>query len=112
MDSKNLAQNDGSAFYGFDRGLVGHTSEVEEGHASDCSRLTAALTVNIIDTYQKCSKDFLPMTKKQHRILTQPSKAVGNDGMDNEESNLICRVYDKLASDKGQTSYTILENLQ
>ena len=67
--------------------------------------------MSIVETYQKCNKDFLPVAKKQHRILTQPSKATGNDGMDNAESNLICRVYDKLVSNKGNTSYTILESL-
>jgi serine/threonine protein kinase len=68
------------------------------------------LTLGIVDTFQKCSPDFVPATKKEHRVLTSPSVPAGNDGLDNEEANLICRVYDKLISHHGVV-YTIIEGL-
>jgi len=68
-----------------------------------------ALTVDIVKTYTKCNNKFKTIEVLPQRILTNPSEAVLNNGSDNSESNLICRVHDKLLSPS--SSFTILDLL-
>ena len=72
-------------------------------------RPVIALTSHIIVTYKNCNDSFQPVNKLPRRILTQPSEGVLNHGLDNEESNLICRVHDILNND--DVKYTILDLL-
>jgi serine/threonine protein kinase len=67
------------------------------------------LTLNITSTYKRCNIEFKPVNKLPRRILTQPSDGVLNDGLDNEDSNLICRVHDILESPSAK--YIILDLL-
>ena len=98
MDRNKLEQTAGSAFGGFAVDLPVKMAQ------SDTSRPTSTLTMSIVETYQKCNKDFLPVAKKQHRILTQQARRLGTMVW----TMLIkpcCRVYDKLVSNKGNTSH-------
>lgn len=62
--------------------------------------------------YVKCNAEFRGIPKLPQRLLTQPSDGVYNDGLDNVECNLICRVNDKLESESGSRAcYTILDSL-
>jgi serine/threonine protein kinase len=82
------------------------------GLESGARRVTTtiqALTLNIIDTYSRCNPAFRAVEKLPQRILTNPSEGVLNDGFDNEEGNLICRVHDKITHD--DTTYTVLDLL-
>ena len=72
-------------------------------------RPLVSLTVNINSVYKTCNPAFKPTEKYPQRMLTNPSDAVGNNGLDNEEANLICRVNDQLLSQK--SAYTILDLL-
>jgi len=67
------------------------------------------LTQNVVGTYKSCNSSFKPIHKLPRRILTQPAEAVLNDGLDNEESNLICRVHDVLEC--ASAKYVILDML-
>ena len=64
----------------------------------------------------KCSAAFKPVNSIQRRVLTNPSEGVGNGGIDNEEANLICRVYDTIlnstaAAQLVTSTYTVLDLL-
>lgn len=56
------------------------------------------LTIDVARTYEGISSDFRAFDVSQisQRLLTQPSVGVTNSGRDNEDANLICKVYDKL----------------
>ena len=101
-------------------GGVGEVEAVGEGSSSGVDegqqyRLAGelppsrSLTGRILDVYAKCNADFRGIPKLPQRLLTQPSDPVHNDGLDNAECNLICRVNDKLESESA--SYTILDSL-
>lgn len=75
----------------------------------DSKNCLYGLTVNICKTFKACNKDFNPIAQLPQRVLTQPSEGVLNNGMDNSESNLVCKVHDELLSD--HNSYTILDIL-
>ena len=68
-----------------------------------------AMTIDILDTYTKCNPSFRVVDKLPQRVLTNPSEGVANNGADNEEANLICRVHDQIIC--SQTCYTILDLL-
>lgn len=70
-----------------------------------------ALTINLVDTYAKCSPDFKYSLKTApRRVLTKLSKGVHNNANDNAEHDYICRVGDQIANPDGQ-AYEILERL-
>ncbi len=71
--------------------------------------LLAALTLFISHTYKSCDPKFKPIQTLPQRILTVPSEPVLNNGKDNQDANLICRVHDKLGS--GERIFTILDLL-
>ncbi|RYH28790.1 hypothetical protein EON65_10825 [archaeon] len=71
--------------------------------------LLFAITAGLIRSYKKCNADFRPIETMPQRILTNPPESVSNNGYDNQEANLICRVHDPLVStDK---TYIILDLL-
>jgi dual specificity protein kinase YAK1 len=67
------------------------------------------LTVNITDFYKLCNPSFRKVNKLPQRMLTKPSEPALNDGFDNKDGNLICRVHDKI--ENGEVAYTILDML-
>jgi serine/threonine protein kinase len=74
---------------------------------------TYNLTVGIVDTYTKCNPSFKSVEKLPQRVLTNPAIPTYNNGNDNAECNLICRVHDTLesVSSTGTSVYTILDLL-
>lgn len=76
-------------------------------HRSKCPLIL--LTQNVVTTYKTCNSSFKAIHKLPRRVLTQPSEAVLNDGLDNAESNLICRVHDILECSSGK--YIVLDML-
>ena len=68
-----------------------------------------AMTIDILDTYTKCNPSFRVVDKLPQRVLTNPSEGFANNGADNEEANLICRVHDQITC--SHTCYTILDLL-
>lgn len=68
-----------------------------------------AMTIDILDTYTKCNPSFRVVDKLPQRVLTNPAEGVSNNGADNEEANLICRVHDQIIF--SHTCYTILDLL-
>lgn len=67
------------------------------------------LTINISTTYKVCNPEFKPIEVLPQRLLSNPSEPVSNNGQDNVDGNLICRVHDKLKF--GERSFTILDLL-
>ena len=67
------------------------------------------LTTEILQTYVQCNPKFKVIDRLPQRILTNPSEGVHNNGADNEDRNLICRVHDKILCDNDV--YTILDLL-
>ena len=72
-------------------------------------KIIKALTVEILGTFNVCNPEFRAIHKLPQRILTNPSEGLMNNGMDNEEANLVCRVHDKIICRKD--TYTILDLL-
>lgn len=73
--------------------------------------LLKALTIDILNTYSRCSSAFgYSLNYAPRRVLTKNSKGVHNCGHDNAEHDYICRVGDKINNPDGQ-SYEILERL-
>eukprot|EP00930_Biecheleria_cincta_P063974 TRINITY_DN4951_c0_g1_i1.p1 TRINITY_DN4951_c0_g1~~TRINITY_DN4951_c0_g1_i1.p1 ORF type:complete len:782 (+),score=121.73 TRINITY_DN4951_c0_g1_i1:136-2481(+) len=71
-----------------------------------------AMTVNLIDTYNKCCEEFTYSPASNiKRTLTWPAEGVHNSGLDNADYNLICRVGDTVVNRERGLSYTIVENL-
>ena len=68
-----------------------------------------SMTIDILGTYTKCNPHFRVVDKLPQRVLTNPSEGVGNNGADNEEANLICRVHDQIIC--ADICYTILDLL-
>ena len=68
-----------------------------------------SLSINIVETFTQCNKDFRAIEKLPQRILTNPNEPSPENSDDNIESNLICRVHDRLES--GRTSYKVLDLL-
>ncbi|KAJ1423350.1 kinase-like domain-containing protein [Ochromonadaceae sp. CCMP2298] len=67
------------------------------------------MTHEFVDTYKRCNPAFRVIEALPQRILTNPGEGVLNNGLDNEESNLICRVHDTLQSRKH--TFTVLDLL-
>ena len=67
------------------------------------------LTTEILQTYVQCNPKFKVIDRLPQRILTNPSEGIHNNGLDNEDRNLICRVHDKILCDNDV--YTILDLL-
>ena len=57
------------------------------------------MTQDFVKTYKKCNADFKAIEVLPQRVLTNPSEGVLNNGFDNEESNLVCKVHDTFAMD-------------
>jgi dual specificity protein kinase YAK1 len=75
----------------------------------DNANILRALTMQVLKTYQRCNPSFKPHEKYPQRILTHPSEGVQNNGFDNCEANLICKVHDSLICN--DDVYTILDLL-
>lgn len=73
------------------------------------SRPLISLTSQIVDTFKLCNPDFHLTEKLPQRVLTQPSEGVLNNGLDNKDGNMICRVHDVLTH--GESKYTVLDLL-
>ena len=73
--------------------------------------LVISLTSNIANTFQRCNPSFKAVSKLPGRLLTNPGEGVRNDGADNRDHNLICRVHDGLFSSVSNSTYTILDSL-
>lgn len=56
------------------------------------------MTEDFINTYKTCNPQFRAIEIKPQRILTHPSEPLLNNKLDNEDSNLICKVHDILQS--------------
>jgi hypothetical protein len=69
--------------------------------------LIFSATIDIVTTYKSCNKDFKAIQVFPQRILTNPAEGTLNNGLDNAEGNLICRVHDKLQN--GNHLFTILD---
>lgn len=110
MDSfQRLSAADGSAFVSAAT-MVGDRVDlpIATGRKFLKNRMYA-MTIDILDTYTKCNPSFRVVDKLPQRVLTNPSEGVANNGADNEEANLICRVHDQIIC--SQTCYTILDLL-
>lgn len=59
--------------------------------------LLFALTHEYIGTYKRCNPGFKAIEVLPQRVLTNPSEGVLNNGLDNEDANLICKVHDTFA---------------
>ncbi len=94
-----------SAFAGFRKASHVHITSDASTKPSPIS----SLTKGIIETYKRCNPAFKCNHKLPQRILTNPLQAHGNDGLDNVDANLICRVNDELRSLK--SVYVILDLL-
>ena len=85
-----------------------------EGTTTPISPLRGT-TTHISQTFENYSPDSrttrIPEHVEERRVLTQPSVGFSNDGLDNEESNLICRVNDTLYSKDTDTTYNVLDLL-
>ena len=68
------------------------------------------LTSGIIPLYKACNSNFKPLTSRQQRMLTNPSEGVSNNGLDNIDANLICRVGDKFINSSGKV-FLVLDGL-
>jgi serine/threonine protein kinase len=68
-----------------------------------------AITQDIVNTYRLCNPDFRVVETLPQRILTNPSEGVLNNGRDNEDSNLICKVHDTFKHN--DCTFTILDLL-
>jgi serine/threonine protein kinase len=75
----------------------------------DRENVLFSLTHNIVGSYKRCNPGFKAIEVLPQRVLTNPSDGVLNNGLDNEDSNLICKVNDVFAMD-GYT-FTILDLL-
>lgn len=73
------------------------------------TNILAGLTVNITRVYKTCNPEFRAIEVLPQRLLSHPSDPVANNGHDNAEGNLICRVHDKLMF--GDKTFTILDLL-
>ena len=67
------------------------------------------LSRSLVATYERCRPGCRFKYTVPRRVLTQPKKAVMNDGLDNAEANLICSVGDKL--DGNHAAYEIIDLL-
>jgi len=67
------------------------------------------LSRSLVATYERCRPCYKFKYTVPRRVLTQPKKAVMNDGLDNAEANLICSVGDKL--DGSHATYEIIDLL-
>ena len=72
-------------------------------------KIIKALTVEILGTFNVCNPEFRALDKLPQRILTNPSEGLMNNGLDNSEANLVCRVHDKIVC--RNDTYTILDLL-
>lgn len=79
--------------------------DIERGEAN----AVANLTLNIVSIYKKCNSEFKSIEVLPQRLLSNPGESASNNGYDNVEGNLICRVHDKLKS--GEKTFTILDLL-
>lgn len=57
------------------------------------------MSQDLVNTYKTCNPKFRGLEILPQRVLTNPSEGVLNKGMDNEDSNLICKVHDTFKMD-------------
>lgn len=105
MEKRLIIPSSSTAF----QSPIKQTSESEQHVDSFRRNQMYSLTIDIVETFKKCNPQFRSIEKLPQRILTHPSEGVRNDGADNEDSNLICRVHDQLECE--HTKYTILDLL-
>ena len=72
--------------------------------------ILSKFTVGIPETYSKCNPAFKVAERLPQRILTIPNEPLCPNHFDNKESNLICRVHDRVENDKGD-SFIIIDLL-
>ena len=58
-----------------------------------------SVTEDLVNTYKICNPKFRGLEVLPQRVLTVPSEGVLNNGLDNEDSNLICKVNDTFKMD-------------
>lgn len=58
-----------------------------------------SITEDLVNTYKLCNPKFRGLEVLPQRVLTVPSEGVLNNGLDNEDSNLICKVNDTFKMD-------------
>lgn len=74
-----------------------HTPGFRPGHATfkrTRQNTLYTMTQDLVNTYKRCNPAFRVIEVLPQRVLTNPSVPVLNNGMDNEDSNLICKVHD------------------
>lgn len=90
------------------RNILGRFERPRNGSAHRVTPVVN-LTINIADFYKICNPAFRKVNKLPQRMLTKPSEPALNDGFDNKDGNLICRVHDRI--ENGEVVYTILDML-
>lgn len=89
-----------------------NSSKEEEKVIRTRTNLLYSITIELTNTFQLCNPNFqLSPTTTQKRILTIPSEGKYNNNLDNVDSNLICKVHDKLTNNLTNTNYVILDLL-
>lgn len=58
-----------------------------------------SVTEDLVNTYKICNPKFRGLEVLPQRVLTVPSEGVLNNGLDNEDANLICKVNDTFKMD-------------
>lgn len=79
-------------------------------HKASASSIVQKVTVSLVESYKLCNPSLKVVEGVPQRVLTNPSDPVSNNGMDNEDGNLICRVHDILTASK-QLTFTVLDLL-
>jgi hypothetical protein len=87
-----------SSFQSYSQNNILQINNISTKNERSRKNLLNSLTTQIISTFEICSPSFKAFEVKNipQRVLTIPSESVSNDGQDNEEANLICKVQDKL----------------
>eukprot|EP01038_Epipyxis_sp_PR26KG_P010567 gene10567-14194_t len=84
--------------------FVAFTSSDKQTHVNSYNRndnnLLSKLTISLVPIYKKCNPSFKSIQILPQRLLTNPAEGVFNNGLDNEECYLICRVHDRITSNK------------
>jgi hypothetical protein len=76
---------------------VGEQQKQQQQHQLNTANVVAKMGMGLVDTYKSCNPEYMVNSTIQKRVLTNPPEPSHlNDGHDNVESNLICRVYDRL----------------
>mmetsp|Transcript_69789 Transcript_69789/g.226991 ORF Transcript_69789/g.226991 Transcript_69789/m.226991 type:complete len:1019 (-) Transcript_69789:261-3317(-) len=75
---------------------------------SHTSELVKAVTTKLVETYNRCSKDYqYSLESAPKRVLTKITEATHNNGWDNGEHDYICKVGDTIMNEAGRKTYEI-----